>query len=73
MSPYTGNNMSPSKKSKQKSLKQACWRAGTNITALCRELGIARQTAYAAYKSPKLFPIAAPKIFNRIRNDNTTP
>lgn len=51
---------------KPKNLREACWKAGLTIAALCRELGISRQTAYDAWANPSLFPIAAPKLFKRL-------
>ena len=57
--------MSDRKKIK-KSLKAACWACGLTVADLCRELGISRQTAYDAWRSPDRFPIAAPKISERL-------
>jgi hypothetical protein len=55
------------KQIKRKTLKTLCYEAtGKHIAELCRELRISRQTAYAAFRRPELFPIAAPKLFRRL-------
>jgi len=59
--------MPETKQIKKKSLKTACYEAtGQHISEVCRSLRISRQTAYAAFSDPKLFPIAAPKLFRRL-------
>jgi hypothetical protein len=65
--------MSRSEKSNPKSLKQACWAVGATVTAVCVELGISRQTAYDAWANPALVPLAAQKLFARLKlNENQT-
>jgi len=66
--------MSAPAKSNKKSLKQTCWRFGTNVSALCRDLGIARQTAYDAWRDPALCPLAAAKIAEHFsKHEGPTP
>jgi len=71
LSPYKGNSMSARSNSNKKSLKQTCWQFGTNVSALCRELGIARQTAYDAWRNPSLCPLAALKIAEHFAKHET--
>jgi len=58
--------MPAQEKFKQK-LKTACWEKGLTISELARQLGISRQTAYHAWLAPEKFPLAAPRIFNRLK------
>jgi hypothetical protein len=53
-------------KVKRITLREACWAVGITITALCRELGIARFTAYEAWQEPQKFPRAWPRIAERL-------
>jgi len=50
-------------KAQDRNLKTACWGIGKTVTAVCVDLGISRNTAYEAFKDPKKFPKAAPKLF----------
>jgi len=58
--------MRASKKSKEKSLKEACWAIGKTITQVCKDLRISRWTAYRAWGGDTRVPEAAASLFEKV-------